>query len=94
MRRDDDMGGADRGKEEWTRAKEGPSGKLIGAGIAAILLLIFVLQNTNDADIDFLFWDGEVSLWVLIVVSAVLGFAIGWFLGRGSGKRAAIRKID
>jgi uncharacterized integral membrane protein len=93
MRREDDTG-ADRGNEEWRRSKEGPSGKLIVAGIAAVLLLIFVLQNTNSADIDFLFWDGEVALWVLIAVAAVLGFLIGWFLGRGSGRRAAIRKLD
>lgn len=95
MRRDDDMdgGGEDRG-DQWKTSREGPSGKMIGAGIAAALLLVFILQNTNEADINFLFWDGGVPLWILIAVSAALGLVIGWFFGRRGGRRAAFRSLD
>jgi uncharacterized integral membrane protein len=96
MRRESDMGGErdDEKPEGWSGRKEGPSGKLIVAGIAAVLLIVFVLQNTTHSNITFLFWDGDLSLWVLIAVSAFLGLVIGWFLGRSSGRRAAIRKLD
>jgi uncharacterized integral membrane protein len=62
--------------------KEGPSGKLIGAGIGLVLLLIFVLQNTDRADVDFLFLDVTVRIWSVILISAALGFVVGWALGR------------
>lgn len=68
--------------------REGPSGKLIAAGVALVLLLFFMLQNRDRASVDFLFWDVEARLWTVIVISAVLGFVIGWLLGRsrrGSG---------
>jgi len=79
MRRDDDQPDQDQG---WVEKREGPSGKLIAAGIIAVLLLFFVLQNTDDAHIDFLFLDGTFPLWVVIVAVAFLGFAAGWLLGR------------
>ena len=58
-------------------------GRRIGAGaIASIggvgLLLAFVLQNTQDVSIDFLFWTFTWPLWLLTIVSALLG-AIVWF---------------
>lgn len=93
MRRENEMRDDGNGGDDWKARKEGPSGKLIGAAIAGALLLVFVLQNTSSAEVNFLFWDGATPLWVLIVVSATLGLVIGWFLGRGSGRRAAIRKL-
>jgi uncharacterized integral membrane protein len=46
--------------------------------VAAVLLVIFILQNLDDANVDFLFWDWDVAIAVTIVVAAVLGFVIGW----------------
>lgn len=93
MRRDDETGGDDRESTPgWTARREGPSGKLIAVGVIAVLLLFFVLQNRDRANIDFLFWDGDVPLWNLILVSAALGLGAGWFLGRSSGKRRAMRE--
>lgn len=62
--------------------REGPSGKLIAAGIALVLLVFFMLQNRDRANVDFLFWDVDARLWLVIVIAAALGFVIGWFLGR------------
>jgi uncharacterized integral membrane protein len=58
--------------------REGLGGKAITLIVAGLLLLIFVLQNLDDANIDFLFWDWDVAIAVAIVLSAALGFVIGW----------------
>ena len=56
--------------------------RLGGGAIAAIgggaLLLIFVLQNTNDVRVKFLFWDFTWPLWLVMIVSALIG-ALVWF---------------
>jgi uncharacterized integral membrane protein len=93
MRNEDDLRGDDDRGDGWRERREGPSGKLIGAAIAGVLLLVFILQNTNATEVNLLFWDHAMPLWILIAIAAVLGFAIGWSLGRGSGRRAAYRRM-
>ena len=77
----------DRDRKGWRETREGPSGKLIVAGIIILLLLLFVLQNTDEADVDFLFFSGSYPLWIMAVVVAVLAFAAGWLVGRSRMKR-------
>ena len=59
-----------------------------GSGVAA--LLVFILQNTNDVAVSFLFWEFTWPVWLLIVVSAALG-AVIW-LGLGIMRRRQRRK--
>jgi uncharacterized integral membrane protein len=47
-----------------------------GAGIAA--LLTFMVQNTDDVRVSFLVWHFTLSVWLLILTSALLG-AVVWF---------------
>jgi len=65
-----------------------------GGAIASLagggLLLIVVLQNTEDVTIDFLFWSFALPLWLLTVVTALLG-ALLWF-GLGVLRRHRRRK--
>ncbi|MGZ5288513.1 MAG: lipopolysaccharide assembly protein LapA domain-containing protein [Actinomycetota bacterium] len=70
----------DRKPGEYRR--EGLSGKTIAAIVALVVLVVFMLQNRDRANVDFLFWDVDARLWVVIVIAAVLGVVIGWFLGR------------
>ena len=56
--------------------------KLIIAGVIGVLLLLFVVQNSEKATVNFLFFDANVSVWFVIVLSAVLGFLAGWFVGK------------
>jgi uncharacterized integral membrane protein len=56
--------------------------KLIVAGVIGVLLLLFVVQNNEKATVNFLFFDANVSVWFVIVLSAVLGFLAGWFVSR------------
>ena len=48
-----------------------------GAGFGA--LLAFVLQNTDDVPVTFLFWSFTWPVWLLIIVSSLLG-AVIWFV--------------
>jgi uncharacterized integral membrane protein len=47
--------------------------------LVVVLVVVFALVNTQDVTVDWLFGDGEMSLWVVIAVSAALGFVAGWF---------------
>jgi uncharacterized integral membrane protein len=67
---------------DWVERREGPSAKLIGLGVVALLLLVFVIQNTDKADVDLLLWDAVLPIWLVIVIAAALGLAAGWILGR------------
>jgi uncharacterized integral membrane protein len=57
------------------------SGGLIGsvAGLAA--LVIFMLQNRDDVRLDFLAWGFTWPVWLLVLVSAVIGAIVWLFLG-------------
>lgn len=71
----------------WRERREGPSTKLIAAGVIGVLLLLFVLQNTDEADVDFLFFSGSYPLWLMAVIVAALAFAAGWLVGRSRTRR-------
>jgi uncharacterized integral membrane protein len=68
--------------------------KLGGGAIATLgglgVLVVFILQNTDDVPVQFLFWDFTWPLWLVIVVSAVFG-AVVW-LGLGVLRRHRRRK--
>jgi uncharacterized integral membrane protein len=65
----------------------------IVAGVVAILVLVFAIQNADRVDVDLLVFDAQVRVIVVILVSAALGFLVGWFVGRpGRGERGAMRK--
>lgn len=62
------------------RQGSGSNWKLWVAGIAALLLAIFVVQNAQKVVIDFLFVETETPLIFGLLIAGVLGFAIGWLL--------------
>jgi uncharacterized integral membrane protein len=67
--------------EEVKVKKEGPmSGKLIAIITVLVLLLIFVIQNTQAVAVKFLFWGGTTSIAVTILISFGVGFLCGWIV--------------
>jgi uncharacterized integral membrane protein len=56
--------------------------KLIVLGVLAAILVLFALLNTHEVGVDYIFNTWSTSLIVVIVISAVIGFFIG-FLVRG-----------
>ncbi len=71
MNEDQRIGGGKQGGANW---------KLWVAGIAALLLTIFVVQNSQKVVIDFLFVETETPLIFGLLIAGLLGFAIGWLL--------------
>jgi uncharacterized integral membrane protein len=69
--------------------------KLGGGAIASIgglaVLVIFMLQNTDDVTVEFLFWDFTLPVWLLTLVAALVG-ALVW-LGLGVLRRHR-RRMD
>ena len=62
------------------RSEGGTNWKLWAAGVAALLLAIFVVQNSQKVTIDFLFVESDTPLIFGLLVAGLLGFAIGWLL--------------
>lgn len=50
---------------------------LVIAGIIVIAVAIFIAQNAEDVPIEFLFFEGSVPLWLIIVTTLVLGAILG-----------------
>lgn len=74
----------ERGDGERGRRSSGDravSGKLIGFGIVAVLLVWFALINTESVKVAWIFGTSEIPLIWVIVFSAVAGAVIGWIVG-------------
>ena len=76
------------------RESQGEGRRLSGGAIASLigvgLLIIFMIQNTEDVQLDFLTWSFTWPLWLLTIASAALG-ALVWF-GLGVMRRHRRRK--
>jgi uncharacterized integral membrane protein len=66
------------GKPNFEYRRETSGIKSVALGTAALLLVIFFLQNLDAANIDFLFWDWDVGIALAIGIAAALGFVLGW----------------
>jgi uncharacterized integral membrane protein len=63
-------------------------------GVVLVLLLVFILENSQRVDISYFGVHGHLPLGVALLLSAVLGIllaVIAWF-GRGVQVRAAARR--
>ena len=66
------------------------SGRAITGLTGVGLLLVFMIQNTEDIKIDFLFWSFTWPLWLYTFVIALIG-AVAW-VGAGVIRRHRRRK--
>ena len=76
-------------------ARPPAEGRRLGGGAIASLsgvglLVIFMIQNTQRVRLDFVFWTFTWPLWLLTMVSALLG-ALVW-VGLGVMRRHRRRK--
>jgi len=54
--------------------------KLAISLVLALIAFIFITQNTNPVEVDFLAWSIEMSLVLLLVIMLGSGVIIGWLL--------------
>lgn len=68
--------------------------KVGGGTIATVgglgVLVAFMLQNTQDVNVEFLFWDFTWPLWLIVLASSTLGALV--MLGVGIVRRHRRRK--
>ena len=50
--------------------------KTLFAAMLAVLFFGFLLTNSEDANIEFLWWQVELPLWLVLVMSALAGIVI------------------
>ena len=62
--------------------------KIWVTAILAVLLLIFVVQNSGAHKIRFLFWQKSVSLSLALIAVGVVGFIIGLLWGLRKARKA------
>lgn len=81
-------------KPSFEYRRESTGFKSVALATAGLLLVIFILQNLDDANVDFLFWDWDVAIALAIGIAAALGFVIGWSLHwlRGKAKAAKLER--
>jgi uncharacterized integral membrane protein len=52
--------------------------RIYAAGAVAVLVLVFVIQNSQKVEVDFVFANTSTPLFFVIVISVALGALIGW----------------
>jgi uncharacterized integral membrane protein len=71
----------------------GPSAKLIAIGIFALILVVFAAANFKRVEVNFLLFTTRARVVTVILVAAVLGFIVGYFVGRpGRAERKRMRE--
>jgi uncharacterized integral membrane protein len=65
-------------QREGVPRQEGRGWKLYVLGIAAVVLLIFVVQNSQKVTVDFLFTETQTPLIFALLIAGALGALIGW----------------
>ena len=51
------------------------------SGVVAVLLIIFIAQNTDPVDVRFLGWEGETPLAVALLIATVAGLFLAAVAG-------------
>lgn len=64
------------------QARSGITAKQVIVGILVLVVVILAIANAGKVKVDFVVGDVQMRLFVVIVGSAVIGWVIGWFMGR------------
>ena len=85
---------AGRSQVEGLPRKEGRGWRFYVLAAAAVLLLIFVIQNSQKVKVEFLFTDTETPLIFALLVAGALGAIIGWAWPHVRRGRRRERELD
>jgi uncharacterized integral membrane protein len=80
-------------KSSGPDASEGfrPSGRQIGAGVLALVLVLFIAVNNDDTEINFVFKTFTLPLWLVLAGTALIGVLVGMGIGARRTKRKYMR---
>jgi uncharacterized integral membrane protein len=83
----DDFQGDDEGRADMDGKGFPPW--LIGVIIVGLVSVLFISQNRQRVTVDFILWDHDARLWVVIVISMVLGGLLAELIRLGMKRRKA-----
>ena len=72
MARDDEL----KNRKSIEDADGTPVGLII-AGVVGVLLVLFILQNTDEQSVQFLFFEGNFPLWLALLLAGSGGAIVG-----------------
>lgn len=65
--------------------------RMVLGALAAIALIVFIAQNTDDAKVNFLGWDWDLPLFLLLLITIALSVVCteiaSWYMGRRRHRR-------
>ena len=65
----------------WDQRRIGTGMRSLGRyGVIGAVLIVFFLANTDSVEINFLVTEAEAPLIVILLVTALLGAVLGWFV--------------
>ena len=78
---------SDRTGDSEPPQRTGLSPALIGFGVVAIVAVIFIVQNSERTNVNFLFFDFNSRVWVALLVAIAFGvlldrLLVGWWRRR------------
>jgi uncharacterized integral membrane protein len=86
---------ANRGPEiEGLPRREGRGWKFYALIVAGVLLAVFVIQNSQSVEVEFLFTSTDTPLIFALLIAGGLGAVIGWAWPHVRRGRRAERKLD
>ncbi len=100
MRRGDDLGPDERergldGPAPPAPPRSGLAPKQVLIGLLGIVLVAFAALNFKPVRVNFLLFSTQARVVTVIAVAGILGFVIGYFVGRPSREdRKRLRKLD
>ena len=60
--------------------------RMVLGALAAVALIVFIAQNTDDTRVNFLGWDWDLPLFLLLLITIVLSVVCteiaSWYMGR------------
>lgn len=67
---------------------------MIVSAVILVALVIFVIQNLDEVEVEFLFLSVAFPLWLVAVIFLVLGVVLGWVWRWMSRRRKKTRGQD
>jgi uncharacterized integral membrane protein len=92
MQRHDDGQSGDRSAGPPEPGRSGVTARQVLGAVAILVLVIFAAANFKSVEVNFLFFTTEARVVTVIAVAGLLGFAIGYLVGRpGRAERKRLR---
>ena len=68
--------------ESQAGGRSGPSWRAWAFGVVGVILIVFILLNSQEVEIDFIVGTATAPLIFALAIAGVLGFAVGWLAPR------------